>query len=147
MRSGCAHPTTSPAIAGSREFDLPCIGCGTLLHHVVKNRTQLADLRRTNQCPPCATGAAERELRRRAAKDVERRRWTQEQAAILRRAMAAHVLAHPDMLDDPDDAEFYLDIPVPEWGASTVSLADLNAVRRELAASPRPPHPASVDRT
>jgi hypothetical protein len=131
---GFRSPNDVPAIAGSREFDLPCIGCGTALHHVVRNRTHLGDLRRTNMCPRCADVAAERERRRRAEVDAEHRRYERERAAVLRQAMEAYVLAHPEMLDDSDDVGFYLDIPVPQWGVSTVSLADLNAVRRDLAA-------------
>lgn len=98
----------------------------------MKNRTQLAKLRSTNLCEPCAATAQERERRRRAKLEIERRRRNAEDADTVHRVMRAYVLAHPNLPDEPDGASMYVDIPVPERGSSTVRLRDLNTVRQEL---------------
>jgi hypothetical protein len=52
--------------------------------------------------------------------------------------MEAYVFDHPDLPEEPVGTEMLVEIPVPEWGGSTVSLRDLLMVRAELRNRLRP---------
>jgi hypothetical protein len=62
----------------------------------------------------------------------ERQRQRREEDAAVRRAMEAHVLAHPNLPEEPAGATSYVTIPVPKWGSTAVMLRDLIAVRADL---------------
>jgi hypothetical protein len=128
---GLRSPNDVSTIAGPGEFRLPCKDCGTILTHQV-NRTQLARLRANNRCEACATRAAERERQHRAELETQWRRRQREDDEAVRRAMEAYVLANPDLPEEPTGALMYVEIPVPEWGGTTVRLRDLTAVRADL---------------
>lgn len=129
---GLRSPNDVSTIAGPTEFDMPCDDCGVSLRHNVKNRTELAKLRATNRCEPCAEGAEDRERQRRAELEATWRRRNHEGGEIIRRAMQAYVVANPDLPEEPSGASMYVDIPVPEWGGTTVRLRDLNEVREQF---------------
>jgi hypothetical protein len=120
------------AIAGPREFHLPCKDCGIVLTRQVKNRSQLVKLRATNRCEACTTRAAERERQRRAELETQWRRRDREDHEAERRAMEAYVLANPDFPEEPTGVPMYVDIPGTESGSTTVRLRDLSAIRDDL---------------
>jgi hypothetical protein len=126
---GLRSPSDVSRIAGAHEFGLPCKDCKVVVTYQVKNRTVLRKLRSNHRCEDCA------------AKEAERERQAHARYEALERAMVAYVLAHPDLPDEPENAAMYVEIPVSEWGGSTVSLGDLNAVRDQLHDRLRPATP------
>lgn len=138
---GLRSPSDVSRIAGAHEFGLPCKDCKAVVTYQVKNRTVLRKLRSNHRCEDCAAKEAERERQAHARYAAQRHRRQQVESEALERAMVAYVLAHPDLPDEPEDAAMYVEIPVSEWGGSTVSLGDLNAVRDQLGDRLRPAAP------
>ena len=129
---GLYSPNQVSVIAGKREFHLPCRDCETVLSYTVKNRTQLRKLRGRARCQPCQARLDERERERGAELRADWEQRNRDEEAAVQRAMQAYVLAHSELPEQPDGASMYIDIPVPEWGGTTVSLSALDEVRAEL---------------